>query len=298
MAKARTVASGVLQHTSAQASAFTQQLRSGRTSAAPDPAVELEDSSWAPHWPAEGPALKTHTHSANADADAGAAVLSGTPLAESGSPHASDGMAAAAEERDGRFDVSAGPARSPSPLLPSGASSPPRLAGAFRRPPSSADLSPSFERQLSQRRSSECMHVHATVLSGDVSPFSQDVPERMQQALSGEPVVRVDQGADPAQQASMSILVCAAEVVPGTSRGQHGEFPIVTTAGGREFRVVRRFRQVRKLQQQLRGSYGGGNLDLFLPAAGALRMPRLLCCALVNACERGPPDLSLSRTHV
>lgn len=287
MAKARTVASGVLQHTSAQASAFTQQLRSGRTPAAPDPAVELEHSSWTPSWPAEDSVLDARMHSQDTDVGSAAALLSGASLADVGSPHASDGVAAAADERDGRrtpFNGSAGPPRPASPLLPllSGTPSPTKFAGAFRRPPSAADLSPGFERQLSQRRSADGTPCHPAVSCGDLPPLGHDLSERMSQglALSGELVGQaVGGGLGDAEPAPVSIHVCAAEVVPGTSRRQHGEFPIVTTAGGREFRVVRRFRQVRTLQQQLRGNYGGGNLDLFIPAAGALCTLRLLCCA-------------------
>ena len=56
---------------------------------------------------------------------------------------------------------------------------------------------------------------------------------------------------------------------------KHAEFEVATRVAGLEIsRVTRRFRQMRTLQQQLRGSYRGGNLDLFFPSPGTVLSAR------------------------
>lgn len=286
MAKARAVTSGVLQHTTAQATAFTQQLRSGRVPAAPDPAVELEDSSWAPP---RTPSADAHMQSPDAGPPAAAtdAAAVGPALAELAgaaggsppSPVATGATAdAAPDDRGGAsspFDLGAwAPGRPASPLLPSSSTSPTKFASPFRRPSSGGDLGRGAERQPSLRSSVDGSRSQHLSACGDTAPFNHEPVAAGGDIAAGGPAAAL-RGAG---NALVSVHVCAAEVVPGATRGQHGEFPIVTTAGGREFRVVRRFRQVRKLQQQLRGSYGGGNLDLFLPAAGAHRVLCAVCC--------------------
>eukprot|EP00892_Ulva_mutabilis_P000300 jgi/Ulvmu1/10270/UM060_0072.1 len=292
MAKARTVATGVIQHTSAQATAFTQQLRSGGRPATADAAVELEDSSWCP------PARLDDMHAADAgDPGPGAAPLNGTirdsafagglppALADAGALLAADSASDYAvplrlEEPEGdqvapdlagdamgSFTAAAPPIRTNSPVLASANGSPTwahTAHSALQRPQSSIDLGGSMDRQLSQRRSVDGTHMPAGVGSGPPTPE----PARAAHAADGAAAGSVASGG-----AEVDINVLPAEVVTDTSGRQHGEFRIATTAGGREFRVARRFRQVRTLQQQLRGCYRGGNLDLFLPAAGEQELP-------------------------
>ena len=79
----------------------------------------------------------------------------------------------------------------------------------------------------------------------------------------------------------VEIIVGEFYVLEGSNSGRkHAELDVATRVAGREVaRVTRRFRQMRTLQQQLRGSYGGGNLDLFLPSPGAL-----LSCVSIIPC--------------
>ena len=69
-------------------------------------------------------------------------------------------------------------------------------------------------------------------------------------------------------------------------RRKNAEFEVATRMAGDEIsRVTRRFRQMRTLQQRPRGSYRGGNLDLFLPSRGCLNAHRFQAC--LNGCTQG-----------